>query len=389
MMGVKNSAEPPGELSEEAYLISLLSLPGMGPARLERLLEKRSPSVIWENLRSENCRETAEIAKVNRDLALRWIAEVGRADVAGRWQSHCEGGVQVIRRGGECYPWRLSQDSEAPPALFAKGELDLLGRPAVTIVGTRTCTRYGADVAFELGKAAAERGIVVISGLAAGIDAAAHSGALEINEAPVVGVVGSGLDRVYPKSNGALWEKITKSGLMLSEAPLGSAPERWRFPARNRIMAALADVCVVVESHSEGGSLTTAVEAAKRGRVVMAVPGPIRSPSSAGTNRLIADGSGVVCEIDDLFVVMDIATEALPAAVRGGEAASAGKSDEMEVDRPTAELLAAFEWMPATLETLAERTSSTLGEAAGLLERLIAEGRIVQRGLWYERRSLY
>lgn len=121
----------------------------------------------------------------------------------------------------------------------------------------------------------------------------------------------------------------------------------------------------------------------------MAVPGHIRSPSSAGTNRLIADGCGVVCEIDDLFTAMDIATEALPDAARRGEAAAADTASETEVDGPSAKLLAAFEWMPATLDTLAERTSSTLGEAAGLLERLIAEGRIVQRGLWYERRSLY
>ena len=386
---MKSAAELPGELPEEAFLVSLLSLSGMGPARLERLLEKRSPSEVWETLRAENSRETAEVAKVNSDIARRWITEARRADVSGCWKSHCEDGVRVIRRGGEHYPWRLSQDSEAPSALFAKGVLEFLGRPAVTIVGTRTCTRYGAEVAFELGKAAAARGIVVISGLAAGIDAAAHSGALEVEEAPVVGVVGSGLDRVYPKANGALWRRVGERGLMLSEAPLGSAPERWRFPARNRIMAALADVCVVVESHSEGGSLTTAVEAAKRGRVVMAVPGHIRSPSSAGTNRLIADGCGVVCEIDDLFTAMDIATEALPDAARRGEAAAADTASETEVDGPSAKLLAAFEWMPATLDTLAERTSSTLGEAAGLLERLIAEGRIVQRGLWYERRSLY
>ena len=389
---MKDSTDPPEKLPEEAFLVSLLSLPGMGPARLERLLEKRSPSEVWEALRSENSRETAEIAKVNADLARRWIAEAGRADVAGCWKGHCEDGVRVIRRGGERYPWRLSQDSEAPSALFAKGSLEFLRRPAVTIVGTRTCTRYGAEVAFELGQAAAERGIVVISGLAAGIDAAAHSGALEVDGAPVVGVVGSGLDRVYPKSNRALWKRVGERGLMLSEAPLGSAPERWRFPARNRIMAALADVCVVVESHSEGGSLTTAVEAAKRGRVVMAVPGHIRSPSSAGTNRLIADGCGVICEIDDLFTVMDIATEALPVATRRDSATAAdtaSETPETEVDEQAVKLLGAFEWMPATLETLAERTSSTLGEVAGLLERLIAEGKIVQRGLWYERRSLY
>ncbi len=373
----------------EAYLVSLLKLSGMGPARLEMLLKELSPRQSWQMLINEIPAKIAKTAEVSEHLAARWAAEAATEDVEETWRRHCEAAVTMIRRGGECYPWRLSRDSDAPSVLFAQGDPSLLDFPLVTIVGTRTCTRYGAEVAFELGKAAASRGVGVVSGLALGIDAAAHSGALEVAGAAVVGVVGSGLDRIYPKGNASLWGRVRERGLLLSECPLGTMPERWRFPARNRIMASFADVCVVVESHVDGGALTTAVEAAKRGRVVMAVPGPIRSPASAGTNRLIADGCGVICEIDDLFVVMDVVRESLPSrAGRTGAGSERQASSDPEELTPDTELLSAFEWMPATLSTLAERTTGHLGDVACRLERLIAEGKVVQRGLWYERSSL-
>ena len=129
-----------------------------------------------------------------------------------------------------------------------------------------------------------------MSGLASGIDAAAHRGALAAGSAPPIGVVGSGLDTVYPRGQERLWRDVASAGVLLSEAPLGGAPERWRFPARNRVIAALADVVVVVESHRRGGSLHTVDEADRRGVEVMAVPGSVRNPAAAGTNELLAEG---------------------------------------------------------------------------------------------------
>src|SRR5262249_38747100 len=154
----------------------------------------------------------------------------------------------------------------------------------------------GIDVAFELGRDLAAAGVAVVSGLAVGIDASAHAGALHAATSPPIAVVGSGLDVIYPRRNAVLWREVERRGLVLSQAPLGALPEKWRFPARNRLIAALADAVVVVESGTTGGSLHTVTEAVRRDRVVYAVPGPVRSDASAGTNRLLADGAVPACD---------------------------------------------------------------------------------------------
>lgn len=370
-------------LGTEAYLVALSSLAGMGPARLERLLGRWGPEEAWEVLVTGSLAEVTGVARVGEQVGLRWVSDARRADPAEIHLRHRKAGVALRRRGAAGYPERLGGDPEPPAVLFSQGELELLERPTVTIVGTRRCTRYGADVAFDLGKAAAAHGVAVISGLAVGIDAAAHAGALAADGVPPVGVVGSGLDRIYPRENAVLWRIVAQRGLLLSEAPLGTAPERWRFPARNRIMAALSDACVVVESHVDGGALLTATEAAQRSRAVAAVPGPIRSPASAGTNRLIAEGAGVLCDVEDLLVLLDISRTTLPLQdVPASLAGSAPVSDASAVA-----ILDAFDWMPATLEMLASRTGLDLGELAWHLENLSASGLLARRGLWYERRG--
>lgn len=376
------SATGEGEaLGSEAYLAALSSLAGMGPARLERLLGRWGPEEAWEVLVAGSLAEVTGVARVGEQVGRRWVSDARRADPAQIHLRHSTAGVTVRRRGAAGYPERLGGDPEPPAVLFSQGELELLEHPTVTIVGTRRCTRYGADAAFDLGKAAAAHGVAVISGLAVGIDAAAHAGALAADGVPPVGVVGSGLDRIYPRENAVLWRIVAQRGLLLSEAPLGTAPERWRFPARNRIMAALSDACVVVESHVDGGALLTATEAAQRSRAVAAVPGPIRSPASAGTNRLIAEGAGVLCDVEDLLVLLDISRTTLPLQdVPADPAGSAPVSDAGAVA-----ILDAFDWMPATLEMLASRTGLDLGELAWHLENLSASGLLARRGLWYER----
>ena len=371
-----------GELGDEAYLAALSSLAGMGPARLARLLDGRRPHRVWQMLATGRAAEASAAAGVGEKLARRWVSDARRAEVAAIHRRHLEAGVTIMRHGTDGYPRRLAGDPEPPTVLFGQGDTGPLGGPTVSIVGTRRCTRYGADVAFDLAKACAAAGVTVISGLAIGIDAAAHAGALAADGAPPVGVVGSGLDRIYPRDNAVLWRMVARRGLLLSEAPLGAAPERWRFPARNRIIAALSDACVVVESHLDGGALGTATEAAQRGRSVAAVPGPIRSPASAGTNRLISEGAGVLCDIDDLLMILDISRTTLPAPPAcGGEPADQAR------DATAGTVLEAFGWMPATLEMLAVRTDLDAGELAWHLESLVAAGSLVRRGLWYERRS--
>ena len=369
------------ELAEEAFLAALASLAGMGPARLERLLGRWEPADAWDVLSTGRLAEAAAVARVGERVAHRWGQDAARADPAEIHRRHARSGVTVARRGAPNYPKRLVGDSEPPAVIFCQGAPELLERPTVTIVGTRRCTRYGADVAFDLGRTAAAHGVTVISGLAVGIDAAAHAGALAADEVPPVGVVGSGLDRIYPRENAVLWKMVAQRGLLLSEAPLGAPPERWRFPARNRIMAALGDACIVVESHAEGGAIGTVTEAARRGRTVAAVPGPIRSPASVGSNRLIAEGCGVVCDIEDLLVLLDIERTRLPLRVPSSEGIAA------EDPAVSAAVLDAFDWMPATLEMIAARTGFDLGELSWHLENLSVAGLLERRGLWYERRA--
>src|SRR5204862_479680 len=160
--------------------------------------------------------------------------------------------------------------------------------------------RFRAGVARQLGRELAAHGVAIVSGLAIGIDGSAHEGALAAKAAPPVGVVGSGLDVVYPKRHRHLWDAVAAAGVLLSEAPMGAVPERWRFPARNRILAALSDVVVVVESHAAGGSMHTVRAAIDRGIPVMAVPGSMRNPAAAGTNQLLSEGVPPARDPDDI-----------------------------------------------------------------------------------------
>jgi DNA processing protein len=274
------------------------------------------------------------------------------------------------------WPVDLLADPDPPVLLFALGDPELLSRhPSVAVVGTRRASRYGLDVARELGRVLAGAGVVVLSGLAAGIDGAAHAGALDAGGAPPAGVVGSGLDVVYPRGHRQLWHRIAEAGVLASEWPLGSRPTRWKFPARNRILAALADVVVVVESPATGGALLTVEEALRRDRTVMAVPGPIGISSSQGTNRLLADGMAPVCDPSDVLLALGL--DAVPSPTRSGPATPDGEAGS---------LLDAIGWRPATLDQLVLRTGLPLERCARLLAGLEVDGWVAGDGGWWERR---
>jgi DNA processing protein len=204
------------------------------------------------------------------------------------------------------YPAALRDAADAPWALIGRGDpvrlegLDLDG--VVTVVGARRASAYGREVARELGRELAAAGLVVVSGLAFGIDACAHRGALEGGD--TVAVLGCGADTAYPAAHRSLWRQICDRGLVVSELPPGASPWRWTFPARNRIMAALAGMTVVVEAAARSGSLITADLAADLGRDLGAVPGPVSSRASAGPNDLLAGGACVVRGAQDVLDAM-------------------------------------------------------------------------------------
>ena len=254
----------------------------------------------------------------------------------------------VAHVGERTFPERLRSDPFPPAIVFGRGDVRSLQRPAVAIVGTRRSTRYGRTVATELAQHLADRGVLVISGLARGIDGAAHRGALVGEHRCTAAIIGCGIDRAYPSEHRSLQDEIASCGLVLTESPLAAAPVAWRFPARNRLIAALSDVIVVVESCVSGGSLLTVHEAVERSRVVMAVPGTINSVASAGTNRLIADGAIPMLTYDD--VVMALGTSLFqPNRSAGAALGASACSCTIAEDGANVEALTALDHVAPTV----------------------------------------
>lgn len=209
-------------------------------------------------------------------------------------------GIVILESGRASYPPSLADLEDAPPVMFALGDLTLLARPAVAIVGTRDATAYGLRTTRALAAAASSAGVTVVSGLARGVDACAHRAALE-GSGRTIAVLGTGVDVAYPLENRALHAEVAARGLLLSEALPGTRAHPGSFPRRNRIIAALADVVLVTEAGLKSGARITAEHAAQMGRVLAAVPGPVDVASSAGTNALLRDGAHLVAGADDLL----------------------------------------------------------------------------------------
>jgi len=294
---------------DQAQRLVLAKLPGLGPARLRWLMsEGASVAEVIESLKAGQLPPGLSPPRGAKgpELVRAWFAAASSINPDDLLESHRQKGVSVL--GPESELWPFINDPEPPLLITYAGNIGLLkSRPAVAIIGTRRCTTVGRKVAAKLGADLAEAGVAVVSGLANGIDAASHMGALK-SQGTVLGVVGTGLDVVYPRSNRELWGQVSNSGLLISEYPVGTTPENWRFPARNRLIAALADIVVVVESHTKGGSLHTVDEANDRGRIVMAVPGSVTSAASAGTNQLLVDGCSPARNAADVLDALSINT---------------------------------------------------------------------------------
>ena len=223
-------------------------------------------------------------------------------------------GLRWLARSDAAFPPRLRSIHDPPPGVFVRGagSLEVLSEPAVAVVGARSCSEYGAHVARALARELAAAGVVIVSGLARGIDGWAHRGALE-RGGHTVAVLGCGIDRDYPRAHAALAAQLAETGLIVAEYPPGVAPAPWRFPARNRIVAGLSLATVVVEARVRSGALITADLALEEGREVLAVPGEITSPLSKGTNALLRLGATPVTAAADVFEAIGVVSR-----VRGG-----------------------------------------------------------------------
>jgi DNA processing protein len=356
-------------LPEEAFAAALASAPQMGPATLRALLAVDAPSVAWSR---------SSFA----------------GDVARIWQRHEEKGIEVCWRGGPEYPRRLANDPEAPAVLFCLGDPTAVNRhPTVALVGTRSPTRYGIGVAAQFGADLAAVGVSVVSGLALGIDGAAHEGATAAGTPPIA-VVAGGLDDPYPRRHARLWARVAEQGAVYSESPAGVPTEKWRFPVRNRLLAMLSDVVVVVESRHRGGSMYTVAAAAERGTPVGAVPGSIRSTASEGTNSLLADGCFPVCTVADILAALSLRGVILPTVPPGAAAPGTDRqtapgivhvhrpSDLSETDRALFDVLSSD---PTSLDQLVHLTGLELPALCGGLERLSRAGVARDVGGWWER----
>ena len=278
----------------------------------------------------------------------------GLTEQTGQWLQAGAGGNRVVTLGDASYPASLLEIADPPLLLYVMGpqafDLTQLGR-SLAVVGSRNPTPQGADNARAFGRALGQAGVTVVSGLALGIDGAAHQGALDgagnAQRLATVAVVGTGLDRVYPARHRELAHRIAEQGLIVSELPLGTPPLTQNFPKRNRIISGLTRGTLVVEAALKSGSLITARLAAEQGKEVFAIPGSIHAPQSRGCHALIRQGAKLVETVNDIFEDLDIRTEIVPAQ------ASASFDSSPQSESP---LLAALGHDPVSLDVLVART---------------------------------
>ncbi len=281
---------------ERAAYVALALTPGIGAKRLAALLH--------------HC-HTATGAHSAPFAFLCTVPGITRAAATALKESSIPQGARALaviqEMGGQCvlptdptWPQLLLHIPDPPTLLFALGDLSLLERPAVAVVGSRDHSFYGAEVCRDVVSRIAAAGVAIVSGMARGLDAVAHGAALDAGGA-TIGVLGNGLGVIYPSANRRLYERVADQGLLLTEFPPGDRPGIGAFPRRNRLISGLARVTVVIEAASGSGTLITVGTALAQGRDVMALPGNITSPTSVGTNRLIRDGAEPLLEVEDLL----------------------------------------------------------------------------------------
>jgi DNA processing protein len=361
-----------------------VALPGEWPADFVRTGRDRDAVLILSHLESLTPRELHRLAE-REGSATRCLAAV-RAGAAGTdgdrdavrtvdpravWEATAACGGRIAFPGDGEFPEGLLDLTDPPACLFLRGRP--LGTAALAVVGARLCSPYGLEMASTLAGGVAAAGVTVVSGAALGVDAAAHRGALRA-DGDTVAVLGSGIDVPYPRGNRRLIEEIAEAGAVVSEYPPGTRPVPRRFPARNRIVAALARAVLVVEGATGSGSIITAEFAGDLGRDVLAVPGPVTSPLSEAPHALIRDGATLVRGIEDVLAVLRIEGE----GARDVEAVPGMSEEERRVYE-------ALQGTGLTLESVAARAGVPPAVAMGALVELELRALVRAAGGRYER----
>jgi DNA processing protein len=342
----------------DAYLILNL-LSGIGPVRAKRLAE-RFGSVDAALVANES--DLRGVEGIGREFAGRIRDWETAVDLAKEKSWAAELGLQIVTQADKSYPASLREIYDPPLCLYIKGAIPETWPRGIAVVGSRETSHYGLETAKKLGYQLAYAGVPVLSGLARGIDTAAHMGALAA-KGKTWAVLGCGLDQMYPPENEALAAKIVDSGgLLLSELPLGTAPDKRTFPMRNRIVSGLSFGVLVIEAGRQSGALITARQALDQGRQVFAVPGRIDNPLAQGTHRLIKEGAKLVEGVEDILGELEFL---IPReAVVTPRALPADLSDEEQ------KVFAAIELDETSIDAIIRKTGLPSGGVSSTLLRL-------------------
>ena len=346
---------------------------------LERLI--RIFGSAQEILR-QDAKTLAQEAQMNPATAQRFLKEACSIDPQQEWDRTAQLGGHIYLPEDEEYPQALKSIKEPPIVLYVLGKLPAPEQAAVGMVGTRKITPYGRRVADKLATELTQCGVTVISGLARGVDSACHAAAVRLKK-PTVAVIGTGVGRCYPAENRPLAKALLEyGGTIVSELPVNSPPSAFHFPRRNRIIAALSQLVTVVEGEVKSGALITAKLALEMGKDVLAVPGPIDAPQSAGPNQLIKDGAGVVSCVQD---IIDYIPEQLRFGINAAplKAPLLAKQEEDGLDDLSKQVLEVIGPGEASLDAVVQALQIDVPQAATLLFELEIKGILAcQNGLY-------
>lgn len=358
---------------------ALRRLPRVGPKRFQHIIKAfGSPEAFFSASVSERARfklsfDQADIDRVNRDA---------EKDIA--WSKETE--AQILTLADDAYPERLTVLSDAPPVLFVRGDVHLLSAPSLAVVGSRNASHEGEENAYLFSAHLAQTGIVIVSGLALGIDTKAHEGALSTGE--TIAVMGTGADRIYPAKNRDLAHKIVEKGALITEFPIGTPVKSHAFPQRNRIISGLTLGTLVVEATVQSGSLITANQAGDQGREVFAIPASIHNPRAKGCLQLIKQGAKLVENGDDILNELaphlDAWIQSKPLSDNHTQAAK--KADKNTFSSPESQQVwDALEHDEKSIDVLIKLTGLVANEISSVLLILELEGRVVKTPQGYRR----
>lgn len=286
------------------YWYWLSNIPGVGRAHVDKLLDV---FVTPENIFHANEHDICDVLQTNH-LQKQFFHSKDEKNIIHSYKMLADKEIQFIHRDSENYPHRLKELYDAPYGLYLKGRLPNEEKKAIAIIGARSCTRYGSEMARFFGQELARYDIPIVSGLARGIDGMAHRGALEGN-GYTLGVLGCGIDQVYPKENYDLFIQLEEKGGIISESNLGVPPKSGLFPLRNRLISAFCDSILVVEAMERSGTFITVDQGLEQGKEIFAIPGKITDKKSAGCNHLIQMGAHLVTDVKDIINIFQINTK--------------------------------------------------------------------------------